>query len=76
MHHFDVEHASIQAYLEEIYVRLAEACGDLSGCYVGALRTLYGLKQAGRAWNAKFVTDLEEYGFEHFFVEPCVLGLI
>ena len=47
--HLDVLQAFVQAPLkEEIFMRLPQGCGDLSGKVVKLLKSQYGLKQAGR----------------------------
>jgi hypothetical protein len=35
-------------------------------------KTLYGLKQASRAWNVKFHGFLANYGFVRSDADPCV----
>ncbi|KAA0065400.1 gag/pol protein [Cucumis melo var. makuwa] len=35
-------------------------------------RSIYGLKQASRSWNIRFVTAIKSYGFDQNVDEPCV----
>ena len=47
--HLDVSQAFVQAPLQEdIFMRLPQGCGDLSGKVVKLLKCQYDLKQAGR----------------------------
>jgi hypothetical protein len=36
------------------------------------IKTLYGLKQSGREWNAKLDTKLQKIGFERLQSDPCI----
>lgn len=38
-------------------------------------RSLYGLKQASRAWNEKFNSFFVMYGFTRGMADPCVYFL-
>ena len=70
----DVSQAFVQAPLqEEIFMRLPQGCGDLSGKVVKLLKSQYGLKQAGREWHLLLVNWLvEELQMEQCKAEPCV----
>ncbi|GKE69190.1 retrotransposon protein, putative, ty1-copia subclass [Tanacetum coccineum] len=35
-------------------------------------RSIYGLKQASRSWNKRFVEDIKKFGFTQNLDEPCV----
>lgn len=49
--HFDVDQAFIRADLaEDVYLRMLEGCGPLSGKIVKLSKSLYGLRQASRQW--------------------------
>ena len=47
--HFDVDQAFVRADLkEDVFMRLPEGCGELSGKIVTLNKSLYGLRQASR----------------------------
>ena len=47
--HFDVDQALVRADLkEDVFMRLPEGCGELSGNIVKLNKSLYGLRQASR----------------------------
>ena len=51
--HFDIGQAFVRADLaEDVYMRLPEECGSLSGKVVQLSKSLYGLRQASRQWYA------------------------
>lgn len=50
--HFDAEQAFVQSNLEEdVFMRLPQGCGEMSGMIVRLNRSLYGLNQASRSWH-------------------------
>ena len=52
--HFDAEQTVVQSTLdEEVYLRLPQGCGALSGKVVKLARSLYDLKQASRTYVAQ-----------------------
>ena len=75
--HFDAQQAFVQSELEEeVYMRLPEACGSMTGKVVRLNRSLYGLKQASRAWHGHLVSRLKHLGFEQCAADACVFRLI
>ena len=75
--HFDVDQAFVQANTEEdVFLRLPEGYGDLSGKIVRLNQSLYGLKQALRTWHAHLITCLKSLGFEQCDADVCVFCLI
>ena len=47
--HFDVDQAFVRADLkEDVFMRLPEGCGALSGKIIKLNKSLYGLRQASR----------------------------
>ncbi|CAN0300872.1 unnamed protein product [Discosporangium mesarthrocarpum] len=75
--HWDVKQAFTQADVEEdIYVRLCDGCGDLSGKVVKLLKSLYRCRQSGRNFNILLVQVLSECGFELCEADTCVLRLV
>ncbi|CAN0377134.1 unnamed protein product, partial [Discosporangium mesarthrocarpum] len=75
--HWDVKQAFTQADVEaDIYVRLCDGCGDLSGKVVKLPKSLYGCRQSGRNFNILLVQVLSECGFELCEADTCVLRLV
>ena len=71
--HIDVESAFLQGDLnEEVFMRLPDMCGSDSGKVVRLLRPIYGLKQASRCFNEKYVKFLLSLNFKQSSVDPCV----
>lgn len=69
----DVETAFLYGDLnEEIYMHQPEGYDDGSGRICKMLRPLYGLKQAGRCWNAKFTDVLKEHGMIQSKSDHCL----
>lgn len=61
---FDVKTAFLNGELdEEIYMRLPEGFQDARGQVCRLLRSIYGLRQAPRAWSKKLCDDLLSAGF-------------
>ena len=59
--HFDIEQALLQSDLEEdVYMRLPQGRGRLSGKMVRLNKSLYGLNQASRQWHAHLTKCLSE----------------
>ena len=72
--HFDAEQAFVQSTLdEEVYLRLPQGCGALSGKVVKLVRSLYGLKQASRTWHNHLVRAMRCLGFEQCAADACVM---
>ena len=75
--HFDAEQAFVQSDLKEnVFMRLPQGCGDLSGKVVRLNRSLYGLKQASRSWHGHLITRMKSLGFERCLADPCVFRLV
>ena len=74
--HFDLQQASVQFSLKkDVFMRLPQGCGNLSG-KVGRLnKSLYGLKQASRSWHAHLTTCLKQLGFQQCLADACVFRL-
>lgn len=69
----DVKGAYLNGSLkEEIYMKQPEGFDDGTGRVCRLLKTLYGLKQAGREWNAKFNAEMIRLGFTRTTSDPCV----
>ena len=76
MYHLDVETAFLNGNLEEeIYMEIPEGFKheDRRSKVLRLLKSIYGLKQAGRNWNILFTdTIIEELGFKMSSASPCV----
>lgn len=60
---FDVKTAFLNADLEEeIYMYIPEG-NERNGFICRLNKSLYGLRQASRKWNQKFVVELIKLGF-------------
>lgn len=55
---------------EEIYMRLPE--DHLNGKVVRLKKSIYGLKQASRAWNFEITKTLRKLGFMQSSYDPCI----
>ena len=45
--------------------------GDGSGLICLLIKSIYGLKQAGRVWNAEFDRAIRQLGFRLLISDPC-----
>ncbi|KAE8189875.1 hypothetical protein CF328_g6145 [Tilletia controversa] len=71
IHQLDVVTAYLQGDLdEEIYMRQPPGY-EKSDRVLKLLKPLYGLKQAGRAWNTKLHHSLASRGYSRCFSENC-----
>jgi hypothetical protein len=48
-----------------------EGCEDGTDLVCRLLKTIYGLKQAGRAWNKQLDEKLRKHGFKRLLSDPC-----
>ena len=75
--HFDAKQAFVQSKLDEdVYLRMPQGCGALSGKVVKLGRSLYGLKQASRTWHSHLVRGMRSLGFEQCAADACVIRLV
>ena len=75
--HFDVEQGFVQSKLDEdVYLRMPQGCGALSGKVVKLGRSLYGLKQASRTWHNHFVRGMRSLSFEKRAADARVMRLV
>ena len=61
---------------EDVYRRLPEGCGSLSGKAVKLSKSLYGLRQASRQWYALLRKCLLALGFVQCLADSCVFRLV
>ena len=75
--HFDVDQAFVRADLnEDVFMRLPEGCGALSGKIVKLNKSLYSLRQAARQWYAMLKKCILVLGFEQCLADSCVFRWI
>jgi hypothetical protein len=68
----DIKGAYLNGTLqEEVYMRQPDGYGDGTDCVCHLIKTLYGLKQAGREWNREFDKRLKTLCFRSLASDPC-----
>ena len=69
----DVKRAYLNGTIKEkIYMRQPKGYDDHgTGCLCHLIKSLYGLKQAGREWNNELNKQLESLGWKPTMVDPC-----
>ena len=73
----DVGQAFVRAkFGPEMYMKLPDGCGDISGKVVRLNRSLYGPKQSGRRWAGSPVETVVKYGMERRSTNPCVFRVV
>jgi hypothetical protein len=73
IHVFDVVGAYLNGTLDEvIYMQQPPEYDDGTGRVCQLLRPLYGLKQAGRAWNEELNQTFLKMDFTRLFSDQCV----
>ena len=71
--HFDIKNAFTESDLrEDIFFKPPQGVAVTKGRVLKALKSLYGLKQAGRDWNLLLRKFLIENGFEQSLADPCL----
>ena len=69
----DVKGAYLNGVLKErVYMRQPEGHEDRTGRVCLLIKTLYGLKQAGREWNKELDAKLRKKGYSCLQSDPCV----
>jgi len=69
----DVKGAYLNGTLKErVYMRQPEGYEDGTDRVCLLIKTLYGLKQAGREWNIEFDDKMKKHGFVQLLSDPCV----
>ena len=75
--HFDIEQAFVQSDLKKnVFMRLPQGCGRLSGKMVRLTKSLYGLKQGSGQWHAHLTRCLQALGFLQRLADACVFRLM
>jgi len=73
MHQMDVKGAYLNGMLKEcVYMKQPEGFDNGTGRICQLIKTLYGLKQAGREWNIEFNSKLTKRGYKRLFSNSCV----
>jgi hypothetical protein len=73
MHQLDIKGAYLNGILKErVYMKQPEGYGDGTDRICLLVKTLYGLKQAGREWNLELDTKLTKKGYNSLDSDPCV----
>ena len=73
IHQMDIKGAYLNGKLKEcVYMRQPEGFGDGTGRVCLLIKTLYGLKQAGREWNKELDSKLRKKGYSRLRSDPCV----
>src|SRR5712691_831153 len=69
----DIKGAYLNGTLKErVYMKQPEGYEDDTGRICLLIKTLYGLKQAGREWNIELDTKLRRKGYTRLRCDPCV----
>ena len=69
----DVKGAYLNGKLTEcMYMKQPEGYDDGAGHVCQLIKTLYGLKQAGREWNIELDTKLRKKGYMQLRSDPCI----
>ncbi|KAL0453806.1 UNVERIFIED_CONTAM: Retrovirus-related Pol polyprotein from transposon RE1 [Sesamum latifolium] len=77
LHHVDVNNAFLHGNLEEeIYMLPLEGYTILEKHVCKLNRSLYGLKQASRQWNAEFTAKVQAFGFVQSKHDHCLFSKI
>jgi hypothetical protein len=68
----DVKGAYLNGMLnEQVYMHQPEGFEDGTDCICELLKSLYGLKQSGQAWNIEFDRAMQRRGFKCLRPDPC-----
>jgi hypothetical protein len=72
IHQMDVKGAYLNGTLDEwVYMRQPKGFEDGTDRICELLKSLYGLKQSGHAWNIEFDRVIRKYGFKRMRLDPC-----
>ena len=75
--HFEIDQAFVRVDLaEDVFMRLPEGRGSLSGQVVKLSKSLYGLRQESRQWYALLSKCLLALGFVQCLADSCVFRLV
>jgi hypothetical protein len=72
VHQLDVKGAYLNGILTQpIYMEQPIGFEDGSGLVCLLIKSIYGLKQAGRVWNIEFDCAIRKHGFRPLISDPC-----
>ena len=73
IHQLDIKGAYLNGTLKEkVYMKQPEGYEDGTGRVCQLIKTLYGLKQAGREWNLELDRKMQKRGYSRLRSDPCV----
>lgn len=74
LHQLDINNAFVHGFLsDDIYMTPPQGLlGAKRGQVCKLKKSLYGLKQASREWNAEFTRHLVSFGFHASIYDPCL----
>jgi len=73
IHQIDIKGAYLNSILKEkVYMKQPEGYDDGTGCICLLIKTLYGLKQAGREWNHEFDSKMRKHRYACLQSDPCI----
>lgn len=74
VHQIDINNAYLHGYIEEdVYMNPPEGYNIAKeGKVCKLVRSLYGLKQAGRQWNKELAGKLLQFGFKKSAHDHCL----
>ena len=73
IHQLDIKGAYLNGTLrEKIYMKQPEGYNDGTSCICLLIKTLYGLKQAGREWNLELNRKLRKWGYICLRSDSCM----
>jgi hypothetical protein len=68
----DVKGAYLNGHLDEkVYMKQPEGREDGTDRVCELIKTMYGLKQAGREWNKLFDSKVKAHGYKSLLSDPC-----
>jgi Reverse transcriptase (RNA-dependent DNA polymerase) len=77
IHHLNVKSALLNGYLDkDIYMSLPRENSLANGTVCKLKRSIYGLRQAPRAWNKRLTDDLKLPGFQPLINAESVFSSI
>jgi len=73
IHQMDIKGTYLNGILKEkVYMKQPEGYDDGTGHICLLIKTLYGLKQAGREWNHEFDSKMRKRRYARLQSDPCV----
>ncbi|KAL0400903.1 UNVERIFIED_CONTAM: Retrovirus-related Pol polyprotein from transposon TNT 1-94 [Sesamum latifolium] len=77
LHQLDINNAFLHGYLEEdLYMTPPDGYSVEAGLVYKLERSIYGLKQASRQWNAELTLKLTQFGFSQSAHDHCLFTMV